>query len=152
MTRFKLLMALAAALVLMAPTAWAMTTRNDQPLPDPAKEAEAQAVMQQLRCLVCQGESVANSDADLAQDLRQIVREQITAGKTPDQIKHYMQARYGDWVLLKPPFKTRTLLLWLSPVLLLLIGGIYLYAGARRQHRSAAGLDSPDKYSGDDIL
>ena len=151
MTRLKLLLPL-LALALMAPMAHAMTTRIDQPLADPAKEAEAQGVMQELRCLVCQGESIANSDADLAQDLRKIVREQITAGKTPDEIKHYMQARYGDWVLLKPPVKERTLLLWFSPLLVLVAGGIYLYVAARKQRSAAAGLDNPDTYSGDDIL
>lgn len=92
-------------------------------LADPAQEARAYNIMTQLRCLVCQNESIAESDASLAQDLRAIVRQQVKAGKTDAEIIHFMTSRYGDWILLKPPLKPTTIVLWFGPLALLLIGG-----------------------------
>lgn len=96
-------------------------------LADAAQEARAQEIMQQLRCLVCQNQSIVDSDAALAQDLRGIVRELVAAGKREDEILNFMTSRYGDWVLLKPPFKAATALLWLGPVVLLLMGGFIVF-------------------------
>lgn len=96
-------------------------------LKDPAQEARAQYIMKQLRCLVCQNQSIVESDAGLAVDLRHIVREQISAGQSDDQIRAFMTSRYGDWVLLKPPFTLATALLWLSPLFLLMIGGFLVF-------------------------
>ena len=100
-------------------------------LSNPAEEARAQGLMKQLRCLVCQNQSIVDSDAGLAKDLRIIVRERITAGDNDEQVLSYMTNRYGDWVLLKPPFDGGTIILWLSPLLLLIVGFYIVY----RNHR-----------------
>lgn len=97
------------------------------------QEARAQHIMKQLRCLVCQNQSIVESDAELAQDLRAIVREQILAGETDAEIFTFMTARYGDWVLLKPPFNSATAILWLGPVALLLMGGFLVFRAARQK-------------------
>lgn len=89
---------------------------------DPVAQSRAVRLSEQLRCLVCQNQTIAESNADLALDLRQQIREQIAQGKSDDDIIRYMVNRYGDFVLYKPPFKTTTLLLWLGPALLLAIG------------------------------
>ena len=102
-------------------------------LSDPQQEVRAQQIMKQLRCLVCQNQSIVESDAGLAVDLRGIVREQVQAGKTDRQILAFMTSRYGDWVLLKPPFKAATLLLWLGPLFLLLIGGYFVFRYVRQK-------------------
>ncbi|NQV22128.1 MAG: cytochrome c-type biogenesis protein CcmH [Rhodospirillales bacterium] len=96
----------------------------DPPLDDPALEARAQELFRDLRCLVCQNQSISDSNADLARDLRVIVRERITAGDTDAQARAYVVDRYGDWVLLKPPFKSTTLLLWLGPLVLVGVAGV----------------------------
>ncbi len=105
---------------------------------DPAQEARAQQVFLTLRCLVCQNQSIADSDADLARDLREIVRERMTAGDSDDQIRSYLVDRYGDWVLLEPPVKQTTMVLWFGPALILLIGGAGLFVAMRK--RKAAPL------------
>ncbi|PCJ32864.1 MAG: cytochrome C biogenesis protein CcmH [Alphaproteobacteria bacterium] len=102
-------------------------------LQDPEQEARAQHLMKQLRCLVCQNQSIVESDAELAQDLRAIVREQISAGKTDAEIFKFMTVRYGDWVLLKPPFNSATAILWLGPIALLLIGGFLIFRTIRQK-------------------
>jgi cytochrome c-type biogenesis protein CcmH len=108
----------------------------DQPLADPALEARARALMREIRCVVCQSQSIDESDADIAANLRNIVREQIAAGKSEGEIRDYLTARYGDFVLLKPPFKRSTLVLWLSPFVLALIA---LGAGFVTLRRRSAG-------------
>ena len=102
---------------------------------DPVLEARVHALSLKLRCLVCQNQSIAESDADLAQDLRQQVREQLLAGKTEAQIKDFMVARYGDFVLYEPPLKGTTILLWGAPLVLLLSGLVWL--GIRLKRRAA---------------
>ncbi len=102
-------------------------------LADPAQEEKAQYIMKQLRCLVCQNQSIVESDAELAQDLRAIVREQVGAGKSHEEILEFMTARYGDWVLLKPPFKGTTAILWLGPFILLLAGAFVVMGYVRRR-------------------
>lgn len=102
-------------------------------LADPISEARAQQIMEQLRCLVCQNQSIVESDAGLAVDLRAIVREQVRAGQSDAQILTFMTSRYGDWVLLKPPFKAATAILWLGPIFLLLIGGFFVFRYVRQK-------------------
>ena len=93
---------------------------------DPLSQSRAVRLSEQLRCLVCQNQTIAESNADLAVDLRQQIREQIAQGRSDDDILQYMVSRYGDFVLYKPPFKTLTLFLWLGPALLLVVGVIVL--------------------------
>ena len=102
-------------------------------LNDPVAEKRAVTLEQQLRCLVCQNETIAASQADLAKDLRGQIREQIKAGRTDDQIKQYLVARYGDFVLYDPPFKATTVLLWAGPFALLLGGVLVLFGYVRRR-------------------
>lgn len=94
-----------------------------QQLQDPAKEAQAKALMETLRCLVCQGQSIADSDAPLAGDMRHEVRSKLAAGENPDEIREWLVARYGNWVSYDPPFDGATALLWLGPLAFLAIGG-----------------------------
>jgi cytochrome c-type biogenesis protein CcmH len=109
-------------------------------LTDPALEARAVELQKQLRCLVCQGQSLDESNAPLAADLRRLIRERIAAGDTNEQVQRYLVARYGDFVLMKPPLKPDTYILWLGPLLVLLAGGgtVALVAGKARR-RAAAG-------------
>lgn len=100
-------------------TASAMAVGVDAPLDDPALEARARVIHKQLRCLVCQNQSIEDSNADLARDLRVLVRERIALGETDTQVVDYIVARYGDWVLLKPPLNIGTLFLWFGPLVLL---------------------------------
>ena len=115
-------------------------------LKDPALEARARAISRELRCLVCQNQSIDDSAADLAHDLRVIVRERLTAGDSDDQVKAYLVARYGDYVLLDPPFKATTLLLWLGPAALMLlgVGGVYLVL-RRRLPEAPPPLDDAER-------
>jgi cytochrome c-type biogenesis protein CcmH len=124
---------LLAFLLLFAAPALAL----DKPLADPAQEGRALALNRELRCLVCQNQAIAESNAALANDLRQIVRERIAAGDSDDEVRAYMVDRYGDWVLLDPPFKLQTWLLWLGPPLLLLLGGVSVRIWLARQARRA---------------
>lgn len=106
---------------------------DEKRLADPAEEARAQEIMKQLRCLVCQNQSIVDSDAGLAKDIRIIVRERIIAGDTDQQVLSFMTQRYGDWVLLKPPFDGATIILWLSPILLLALGAIVIIRNQRNR-------------------
>lgn len=108
------------AAVLLAMASAALAVRPDERLPDPRLEARAHAIGQELRCLVCQNESIEDSDADLAHDLRVLVRQRLVAGDSDDQARQYIVARYGTYVLLKPPLNAETYALWFGPVLILL--------------------------------
>ena len=114
----------------MAAPAYAISDPAEM-LPNPAAEARAERIGQQLRCLVCQNESIEDSGADLARDLRGIVRQRVTAGDTDTQITAWMVARYGDFVRLSPPFNAVTALLWLSPALAVLAGLGFAWNGRR---------------------
>jgi cytochrome c-type biogenesis protein CcmH len=103
-----------------------------QQLKDPAQEARAKALMEELRCLVCQGQSIADSDAPLAGDMRHEVRSKIAAGESPAEIKTWLVARYGNWVSYDPPFDGATALLWLGPLLFLALGGWLAFGRFRR--------------------
>lgn len=115
-------LALALAFCLLAGAVLAVGVDRDT-LSDPAEEARARALSRDFRCLVCQNQSIEDSNADLAADLRHVVRERIRAGDTDDEVRAYLVARYGDWVLMKPPFNARTLLIWLGPLLGLVAAG-----------------------------
>jgi cytochrome c-type biogenesis protein CcmH len=118
-------------LSLLAASAWAV--QPDEMLADPALEARARTISRDLRCLVCQNQSIDDSDADLARDLRLLLRERLKAGDTDQQAKQFLVDRYGDYVLLKPPFKTSTLALWLGTPVLLLAGLAIAWKTARKR-------------------
>ena len=125
------------ALLLMLLAVPALAVDPSEMLKDPALEARAREIGQALRCVVCQNQSIDDSAAEVARDMRRAVRERLSAGDSDAQVFDFMVARYGDYVLLKPPFKAGTLLLWLgAPLLLLLAGGALLLA-ARRQRPAA---------------
>ena len=104
----------------------------DRQLEDPAQEAQARALMETLRCLVCQGQSIADSDADMAGDMRALVRSRIAAGDSPDSIRAWLIERYGNWVSYSPPLGPATWFLWATPVLLLL-AGLFIARGRFRK-------------------
>jgi len=105
----------------------------DTPLDDPLLEARARAIHKQLRCLVCQNQSIEDSNAGLARDLRILVRDRISAGDSDAAAIGYIVERYGDWVLLQPPVKGRTVLLWLGPMLFLLLAVVLILRWYRRR-------------------
>ena len=111
---------------------------------DPALEARMLAITGELRCLVCQNQTIADSHADLAVDLRQQVREMLLRGQTPDQIRRYMTDRYGDFILYRPPLKATTAVLWLAPATLLAIALIALAVVIRRRSRLADDEFEPE--------
>lgn len=96
----------------------------EEALPDPAQEARAVALMDTIRCVVCQGQPISGSNADLAGDMRRLVRERIAAGDTPEQVRTWLIGRYGAWISLKPPVDERTAPLWLIPLAALVGGGL----------------------------
>jgi cytochrome c-type biogenesis protein CcmH len=105
----------------------------DEIMSDPAKEARARDLSRELRCMVCQNQSIDDSEAPLARDLRLLVRERIAAGDSDSQVIDFLVARYGEFVLLRPRFELQTLLLWLMPPLVLMGGGLALWMQARRR-------------------
>jgi len=111
---------------------------------DPALEARMLAITGELRCLVCQNQTIADSHADLAVDLRQEVREMLQKGRTPEQIRKYMTDRYGDFVLYRPPLKPSTVVLWLGPVVLLAVALLALVVVIRKRARLADDQFEPD--------
>ena len=124
--------ALLLALVMMFTALQAHAVMPDEMLKDPSQEARARAIGQELRCLVCQNQSIDDSEATLARDLRVIVRERITAGDTDRQVLDFVVARYGNYVLLKPPFQSDTILLWLLPFALLVLGLVLAFRYLRQ--------------------
>ena len=122
---------LVIAIVLSAAPAFAVNP--DEVLADPALEARARAISAELRCMVCQNQSIDDSNAELAKDLRLLVRERLTDGDTNEQVMNYIVSRYGEFVLLKPRFETKTILLWGAPLLLAVAGGLSLIVFARRR-------------------
>jgi cytochrome c-type biogenesis protein CcmH len=116
----------------------------DQPLASPAQEARAQALFQDIRCVVCQHESIADSPAGIAADMRRLVREEIGAGSTDEAIRKDLVRRWGDYILFKPPVKAATWLLWFGPLMLVLLAGGAFAALAFRKKPATAPL-SPDE-------
>ncbi len=104
-------------------------------LRDPAQEAQARELMTTLRCIVCQGQSIADSDASMAGDMRALVRGRIAAGEKPDAIRRWLVERYGDYVTYDPPFGAATWPLWLAPVALLALGAVIARSSFRRRQR-----------------
>ena len=115
---------------------------------DPALEARMVRITSELRCLVCQNQTIADSNADLAVDLRREAREMLKQGKSDAEVVDYMTARYGDFVLYRPPLKATTLLLWFGPALMLAGGAAVLVVVLRRRSRMAAGAFEPDEDDG----
>lgn len=152
---------LVLALLLFAAAPFAFAKDAEPTDKDPVKQARAVKLTEQLRCLVCQNQSIADSNAELAVDLRRQVREQVAAGKSDQEIVDYMVARYGDFVLYRPPLRATTILLWVGPAVLLALGVFVLVRVVRerralpeaaplsiaereRAQRLLAGIDSRD--------
>ena len=135
----KRILAVAFVLALIG-TGSAYAVQPDEIMTDPAREARGRSLSRELRCMVCQNQSIDDSEAPLARDLRLLVRERIAAGDSDAQVIDFLVARYGEFVLLKPRFEPQTLLLWLLPPLVLLGGGLAMWRYARR--RSKGGPDA----------
>jgi len=136
---------LLVTLALLAPAARALAVQPDEMLPDPALETRARALSKELRCMVCQNQSIDDSDAPLARDLRLLVREHLRAGETDQQVLDFLIARYGEFVLLRPRFAPHTALLWLTPLGVLVIGALGIAMSARRQRSSEGNLTADEE-------
>ena len=140
--RAKLLLLLPLLASLAGP---ALAVQPDEVMKDPALETRARALSSELRCLVCQNELIDDSEAPLARDIRVLIRERIGKGESNDAVRAYLVSRYGDFILLKPPFKPETLLLWLSPVLTLGLGVAAALYARRRAPRATPGLSADEE-------
>lgn len=147
-------MRLFLALIILFMTSFSSFAVNpDEVLSDPALEKRARSLSTDLRCLVCQNQSIDDSDAQLAKDLRILVRERLTAGDTDKQVIDYIVARYGEFVLLKPRFAGHTLILWLSPFVILLIGMIAVIWWLKtRQSIAPPNLSSEEEKALEELL
>jgi cytochrome c-type biogenesis protein CcmH len=159
MTRWCLSLVVAFAVVLGAvvlgggPAAAALSA--DEMLDDPKLEDRARELGKELRCVVCQNQSIDDSNAPLAKDLRQLVRERVAAGDSNEEVLTYVTARYGDFVLLEPPVRASTWLLWYGPAALLLVGGVGAVVwlrGQRRQPRVVEPLSDEERADLDRLL
>jgi cytochrome c-type biogenesis protein CcmH len=139
MARRGVALLLVLALVAAGP---ARAVEPDEVLQDPALEARARQLSAELRCMVCQNQSIDDSNAPLAKDLRILVRERLVAGDSDGEVKQYLTARYGDFVLLRPPFDWRTALPWTAPFLILVAGAVGALMAARRR-RGAPSAPAP---------
>jgi len=126
-----------AAMLALAATA-ALAVDPGERLADPSLEARARTLSGELRCLVCQNQSIDDSNADLAHDLRVLIRERLTAGDSDPQVLQFMVRRYGDFILLRPPVQADTYVLWFGPFALFLIGGAGLFYQLRKRRRSVS--------------
>jgi cytochrome c-type biogenesis protein CcmH len=131
---------LALALTLLAPLTHAIDTTS---LPDPVLQARYTKLSHELRCLKCQNETIADSPSDVAEDLRREVRELLVAGKTDDEIRDHLVARYGEFILFKPRFAGRTLWLWLGPGIMLIVGAFIAFRIVRQRSQLVAQDDQP---------
>lgn len=127
-------------LILLAAAGRAAAVEPDERLADPALETRARAVSRELRCVVCQNQSIDDSDAELARDLRRLVRERIAAGDSDRDVLDYVVSRYGDFVLLRPPFRASTAALWAGPAAILVAGAVAVVMFLRRRRRAADPL------------
>ncbi|MBO9560542.1 MAG: cytochrome c-type biogenesis protein CcmH [Caulobacter sp.] len=116
-------------------------------LPDPAQEARARELFREVRCLVCQNESIDDSQADLAGDLRQVVRDQVKQGRSDKEIRAFLVDRYGEFVLLKPPFSPGNALLWATPGIALILGGVLMALLLRRRVASSTEAEEASRLS-----
>jgi cytochrome c-type biogenesis protein CcmH len=147
--------ALLAIVALLLAVSWPCRAVNpDEMLADPALEARAREISQGLRCVVCQNESIDESNADLAGDLRRLVRERLVAGDSDDQVVQFIVDRYGDFVLLRPPMKPATYPLWAAPVVILAIAAtiIILYLRRRRRGSPPPPLTAAEQSRLDDLM
>jgi cytochrome c-type biogenesis protein CcmH len=137
----------AFALGVLVWSAPALAVRPDEMLPDPGLEARARAVGEELRCLVCRNQSIEDSEADLAHDLRVLVRQRLKQGDSDDQVVAYVRSRYGDFVLLKPPVEPATYLLWFGPIVVLLLAGsgALIYLRKRKAMAPVAPLSAAEE-------
>lgn len=136
MKRLAILLALLVATPALADSSLPPAYWANRQLPDAQREAQAQGLMEEIRCLVCQGQSIADSDAELAGDMRDMVRRRIAAGENPSAIRSWLIQRYGAWITLRPPAEPLTWPLWLAPLAFLMGGG--LLAATRLKRRSKA--------------
>jgi cytochrome c-type biogenesis protein CcmH len=137
----RILLGFVAAIAIVGASA-AYAVQPDEIMSDPAMELRARDLSRELRCMVCQNQSIDDSEAPLARDLRLLVRERIAAGDSDAQVMEFLVARYGEFVLLKPRFKSHTLLLWLLPPLALAGGGLVLWIHGRRRMKLAAAQEN----------
>jgi cytochrome c-type biogenesis protein CcmH len=128
----------ALALLMLLWLGLAPALAQEAQLADPKLEQRARDLSREIRCVVCQSQSVADSDADIARELRVLIREQIAAGKSDDEIRDYLVARYGDFVLFDPPFKASTYALWIGPFAVLVLAGIGVTIFFRRRAQEPA--------------
>lgn len=137
--------------VLAAIACMAAASEPNERLTDPAQEARARVLFREVRCLVCQNESIDDSQADLAADLRRIVRQEIAQGRSDQEVRAFLVARYGEFVLLKPPFSIGNAALWLAPVGILAAGsGLMIALLRRRREDGAVELDEAEALSPDE--
>jgi cytochrome c-type biogenesis protein CcmH len=148
------LMRWAGAIVLMLlVTGPAAAVQPDEMLKDPALEARARNLSEELRCMVCQNQSIDDSDAPLARDLRLLLRERLAAGDSDAEVVDFLVARYGEFILLKPRFNAHTLILWLVPPAVLVIGGVAAFGLYRRRStRPVRELDAAEAKRVDELL
>jgi cytochrome c-type biogenesis protein CcmH len=137
--------AAAGLMLLVAGIMPALAVNPSEMLQDPALEKRAEAIGETLRCLVCQNESIEVSDADLAHDLRVLVRQRVQAGDSDDQVRAFLVSRYGEFVLLKPVFALHTLLLWLLAPALIVGGGVVLFIMSRRRKALSTPAELTDE-------
>ena len=149
MTRLRFFSAALLTLWLALP---AFAVQPDEMLKDPALEARARHISAGLRCLVCQNQSIDESDAGVARDLRVLIREQLQQKKSDDEIIAFVVDRYGEYVLLKPRLETRTLVLWLTPFAILLVGGAFILLRRRQPETAPDQLSDAEKAALDAIL
>ena len=135
---------LRALLLMLCLVTPAMALSPDEVLPDPVLEQRARDISAGLRCLVCQNQSIDDSDADLAKDLRVLVRERLVAGDSDEAVRQYLVDRYGEYVLLNPRVNSHTILLWIAAPVLLLVGLVTLFMVGRKRRVVTAGL-SPEE-------
>jgi cytochrome c-type biogenesis protein CcmH len=123
----------------------AMAVQPSEVMKDPALESRARELSSELRCLVCQNQSIDDSDADLARDIRVLIRDRIAKGESNDTVRDFLVSRYGDFILLRPPLKSQTLLLWLSAPLTLLVGALAVFVASRRPRAEPPPLDEEEE-------
>jgi cytochrome c-type biogenesis protein CcmH len=137
---------------LLVPAGSAFAVKPDEMLANPQLEARARNISEGLRCMVCQNQSIDESDADLARDLRLLVRERLKAGDSDTQVVDYVVSRYGEFVLLKPRLSAHTVLLWGAPLALLLAGGLAVFLSARARRKETPSLNAEEQARLDAIL
>ena len=138
-----IVLGLAVLFAAVAPAGPAFAVQPDEILSDPALEKRARGLSAELRCLVCQNQSIDDSDAPLARDLRVLVRERLVAGDTDKEVRDFVVARYGEFVLLRPPFSLETLLLWFMPILAIAAAVVILWSSFRAAQTGATASAVP---------